>query len=90
MYKNKGTMATIGRNAAVVELPGGRTLTGIAAWALWVGVHMATLLGGRNRIQAMVNTGFRYVAWPESATNIVGDIRVAHVHDVDDSEPDAH
>lgn len=72
-YKDKGTMATVGRNAAVVQFPGGRTVTGFPAWALWVGVHMASLLGGRNRIQAMINTGYRYLAWPESATSIVGD-----------------
>ncbi|WP_040160517.1 NAD(P)/FAD-dependent oxidoreductase [Mobilicoccus massiliensis] len=72
-YDDKGTMATIGRNAAVVQFPNGRTVTGFAAWALWVGVHLATLLGGRNRLQAMVNTAFRYFAWPQSATNIVGD-----------------
>lgn len=72
-YENKGTMATIGRNAAVVQFPGGVTLTGFPAWALWVGVHMATLLGGRNRIEAMVNTAVRYFAWPSSATTIVGD-----------------
>ena len=72
-YSDKGTMATIGRNAAVAQFPSGRTLTGFPAWSLWVGVHLATLLGGRNRLQAMVNTAFRYFAWPTSATNIVGD-----------------
>ncbi len=73
VYNDKGTMATIGRNAAVVQFPGGKTVTGFPAWALWVGVHLATLLGGRNRLQAMVNTAFRYFAWPQSATNIMGD-----------------
>lgn len=73
-YDDKGTMATIGRNSAVVQFPGGRTVTGFPAWALWVGVHLATLLGGRNRIQAMVNTAARYFAWPRSATTIVGDV----------------
>lgn len=73
-YVDKGTMATIGRNAAVVQFPGGRTVTGVAAWALWVGVHMASLLGGRNRVQAMVNTAFRYFTWPQSATSIIGDV----------------
>ncbi len=35
---------------------------------------MATLLGGRNRIQAMVNNAVRYLSWPRSATTIVGDV----------------
>ncbi len=74
VYHDRGTMAAIGRYAAVVEFPGGRTVTGLPAWALWVGVHMATLLGGRNRIQAMVNNAVRYLSWPRSATTIVGDV----------------
>ncbi|GAB49578.1 NAD(P)/FAD-dependent oxidoreductase [Mobilicoccus pelagius] len=78
-YDDKGTMATIGRNAAVAQFPSGRTVTGFPAWALWVGVHLATLLGGRNRLQAMVNTAFRYFAWPQSATNILGDTVVEDV-----------
>lgn len=73
-YHDKGTMATVGRNDAVVQFPGGQSLTGFPAWALWAGVHLATLLGGRNRIQAMINGGFRYLAWPKSATAIVGDV----------------
>lgn len=72
-YADKGTMATIGRNAAVVQFPKGPKLTGFVAWALWVGVHLLTLLGGRNRISAMLNIGVRYFAWPRSAAGIVGD-----------------
>lgn len=72
-YHDKGTMATIGRNAAVVEFPKGPKLTGFVAWVLWVAVHLATLLGGRNRISAMINIFVRYWAWPKSAAGIVGD-----------------
>lgn len=79
-YRDKGTMATIGRNAAVVQFPGGRTVTGFPAWTLWVGVHMATLLGGRNRVQAMVNNAVRYLTWPRSATTIVGDVVAPDQH----------
>lgn len=73
-YLDKGTMATIGRNAAVARLPGGMNFTGFPAWLLWVGVHLSTLLGGRNRLQAMVNMAFRYFAWPRSAAGIIGDV----------------
>lgn len=73
-YRDKGTMATIGRSDALVQFPGGRAVTGFPAWAMWAGVHLATLLGGRNRIQAMINGSFRYLAWPKSATAIVGDV----------------
>ncbi len=80
VYNDKGTMATIGRGAAVVQFPepegGGksRTVTGHIAWILWVVVHLRSLLGGRNRVQAMINMGLRYVTWPKSATGIMGDI----------------
>lgn len=73
VYHDKGTMATIGRNAAVVELPRGPKLTGFIAWALWVAVHVMTLLGGRNRASTMINMAVRYFAWPKSAAGIVGD-----------------
>lgn len=72
-YGDKGTMATIGRNAAVVQLPNGFKLHGFLAWLMWVGVHLMTLLGGRNRISAMLNMLVRYFAWPKSAAGIIGD-----------------
>lgn len=79
-YWDKGTMATIGRNAAVAEvaLPGRNkpmSFTGFVAWLMWVGVHLFMLLGGRNRVGAMINLGFRYVAWGSNTWNIVGDIK---------------
>lgn len=78
-YHDQGTMATIGRNAAVVQLaPIGPLpelkFKGYLAWLTWVVVHLRSLLGGRNRIQAMINMGFRYLTWPRSATGIMGDI----------------
>ena len=42
-YNDKGTMATIGRGAAVVQMLGGRTMTGKAAWLAWGAVHLALL-----------------------------------------------
>lgn len=75
-YIDKGTMATIGRSAAVVQLKQGLKFTGLPAWLLWVGVHLFSLLGGRNRIQAMVSLAARYIAWPrEGAATIVGDLK---------------
>ncbi|NNG21077.1 NAD(P)/FAD-dependent oxidoreductase [Naumannella sp. ID2617S] len=73
-YKDKGTMATIGRSAAVVQLPNGTKFTGFTAWSMWVALHLSFLLGGRNRIQAMINLGFRYLLYPRSANAIVGDL----------------
>jgi NADH:ubiquinone reductase (H+-translocating) len=79
-YTDKGTMATIGRLDAVLQFPNrkdgqpGYTLRSGPAWVLWVAVHLRSLLGGRNRLQAMINMGVRFVTWPKSATGIMGDI----------------
>ena len=48
-YLDKGTMATIGRRAAVAELPGGIRLRGGLAWLAWLGLHLVFLVGKRNR-----------------------------------------
>lgn len=73
VYKDKGTMATIGRRAAIVELPIGLRLTGTLAWFAWLGLHVWQLLGSRNRVSAMLNLSWRYVAWPRGSGIIVGD-----------------
>ena len=73
-YHDKGTMATIGRRAAVVQLPGDIRLTGTPAWLAWLGLHIVTLLGGRNRVSALLNLSWRYVSWPSGNGVIVGDV----------------
>jgi NADH dehydrogenase len=54
-YKDKGTMATIGRGAAVVQLHGGRTMKGKAASLAWGAVHLSLLSTGEDRAKAMVD-----------------------------------
>ena len=54
-YLDKGTMATIGRGAAVVQLPHGRTLKGKTAALAWGAVHLALLSTGEDRAKAVVN-----------------------------------
>jgi NADH:quinone reductase (non-electrogenic) len=54
-YKDKGTMATIGRGSAVVQMLGGRTLTGKKAQAAWGAVHLALLPTNEDRAKAIVN-----------------------------------
>ncbi|QCV87558.1 NAD(P)/FAD-dependent oxidoreductase [Acidipropionibacterium jensenii] len=76
-YVDKGTMATIGRNAAVVQLANGPKFTGFLAWLVWVTIHIYSLLGGRNRIQAMINLGSRYLTFNREAGAIVGDVLTA-------------
>ncbi len=54
-YLDKGTMATIGRGAAVVQMPRGRTMTGKTASLAWGAVHLALLSTGEDRAKAVVD-----------------------------------
>ena len=72
-YYNKGTMATIGRADAVVQLPNGLKLTGIIAWLGWIALHIMFLLGSRNRVQTLINLAVRYSGLGRSGV-IVGDV----------------
>lgn len=71
-YRDKGTLATIGRASAVAEIKHVPKLTGFVAWAIWVVVHLATLLGNRNRLATMINLGAKYVTH-SSHNAIVGE-----------------
>ena len=72
-YHDKGTMATIGRRSAVVELARGARITGTLAWFAWLGLHLFYLLGNRNRIATLINLSWRYIAWGHGGGVIVGD-----------------
>jgi len=72
-YHDKGTMATIGRGDAVLQMPVGIKLRGVLAWVGWIVLHIAYLLGGRNRIQTLINLGSRYFG-PRRSNAIVGDV----------------
>jgi NADH dehydrogenase len=60
-YKDKGTMATIGRGAAVVQFHSGRTMTGHAAWLAWLGVHLMLLSGGEEKSLTFLDWGWNLV-----------------------------
>jgi NADH dehydrogenase len=72
-YFDKGTMATIGRGDAVLQMRSGFKLTGVIAWLGWIVLHLVFLLGGRNRVQTLINLGSRY-AGPRRSNAIVGDV----------------
>lgn len=76
-YVNKGTMATIGRGAAVAEVPGGIKLTGFVAWQAWAWVHLALLVGFRNRANVYVNWVYNYFTYDRSARLVLDRDRVA-------------
>ena len=59
-YDNKGSMATIGRNKAVVDLPSGH-FHGILAWFVWMFVHLFSLIGFKNRLMVFTTWAYNYV-----------------------------
>jgi NADH dehydrogenase len=73
-YKDKGSMATIGRNAAVTQLPNGITLTGPVGWLAWLGLHILYLIGFRNRANVLVNWAWNYVTYDRGARLIGEDV----------------
>src|SRR6516165_2665554 len=72
-YHDKGIMATIGYRSAVVQLPHRVRIRGTAAWLAWLALHLITLLGGRNRLTALVNMSWRYLAWRHVGGGVIGD-----------------
>jgi NADH:ubiquinone reductase (H+-translocating) len=62
-YVDKGNMATIGRRAAVAELPLRIRFSGTLGWLSWLGLHLVFLVGFRNRIVVLVNWAWNYLKW---------------------------
>ena len=70
-YTDLGMMATIGRNAAVAELPGGIRFQGFVAWVAWAFVHIAKLVGFRNRASVFASWVYNYFTYKRNARLIV-------------------
>ena len=64
-YKNLGSMATIGRNKAVVEIGKFRS-QGFFAWVLWLVVHLRSILGVKNKMMVLPNWLWKYVSYNDS------------------------
>ena len=62
-YRDKGSMATIGRNEAVVEFPNGLRFHGFIGWLMWLGLHLIELMGFRNRANVFVNWAWNYITY---------------------------
>jgi NADH dehydrogenase len=70
-YWDKGTMATIGRSAAVAYT-GPIHFKGFMAWLAWLFVHLLFLVGFRNKIMVMLNWAYSYFAYKRGARLIIG------------------
>jgi len=69
-YRDKGSMATIGRHKAVVEV-GRLRMSGIPAWYAWLWLHLFYLLGGRNKIGTMVDWTWNYLTFDRGNRHIM-------------------
>lgn len=69
-YKDKGSMATIGRNKAVVDMKSG-TFAGAFAWFLWMFVHLFALVGFRNKVITFFNWSYNYINYDRAARLII-------------------
>ena len=70
-YFDKGSMATIGRHAAVAEI-GSIHFSGIIAWLAWLFVHLIFLVGFRNRLLVLFNWAYAYITYGRGARLITG------------------
>jgi NADH dehydrogenase len=68
-YKDRGTMVTIGRQAAVAHIFGLK-LNGFIAWVIWLTVHLVWLIGFRNRILVLTNWAWNYLTY-ERAVRLI-------------------
>lgn len=69
-YFDKGTLATIGRNRAVADL-GTLKFGGFFAWFIWIFVHLAALVGFRNKVVVLFNWAYNYINYDKAARLIV-------------------
>lgn len=69
-YKDLGSMATIGRNCAVVELKKIQ-FGGFFAWFIWLVVHLLSLLGSKNKVQTAINWSWSYFSYDQSLRVII-------------------
>ena len=69
-YSDKGSLATIGRNRAVADLPGLKT-GGMFAWMIWMLVHIMALVGFRNKVVTFINWSWAYIQYDKAARLII-------------------
>ncbi|MEM9649262.1 MAG: NAD(P)/FAD-dependent oxidoreductase [Bacteroidota bacterium] len=74
VYKDKGSMATVGRNKAVVDLPRFK-FQGVFAWFVWMFVHLYFLIGFRNRVVVFINWVYNYIRFDREARLIIRPFR---------------
>jgi len=70
VYKDLGSMATVGRNKAVVDLPSIK-FQGFFAWMVWMFVHLMSIVGIKNRLLIFINWAWNYFTYDQSLRLII-------------------
>lgn len=70
-YLDKGSMATIGRNKAVVDLPTGQQFGGFVAWLIWMFIHLVSIIGFRNKLVVLSNWVWNYFTYDRGIRLII-------------------
>ena len=73
VYSDRGSLATIGRGAAVGEIAG-VGISGVVAWLTWLFIHLLYLAGFRNRAAVLLQWGWSYLTWQRGARLITGPV----------------
>lgn len=81
-YKDKGSMATVGRNRAVVDLKHLR-FHGFSAWLVWMFIHLISILGMRNKITVLINWIWAYFNYSSSLRLLIQPSRHPDNHDME-------
>jgi len=77
VYKDKGSMATIGRNKAVVDLTHYK-FSGVFAWFVWMFVHLLSLIGFKNKAVVFLNWVYNYIRFDREARLIIRPYKKKH------------
>ena len=80
-YFNKGVMAIVSRNKAVVDLPGDYSFGGFFGWLTWLFVHLMTLVGFRNKVVTFVDWAIQYFSADRALRLIIRPYRRHDYHD---------
>ncbi len=86
-YNDKGSMATIGRNLAVVDLPKFK-FHGFFAWFVWMFIHLVSLVGFRNKLVVMINWAVSYFKFERGVRLIIRPFK--RKAEIEEKEPTEH
>ena len=82
-YHDKGSMATVGRNLAVVDIPKPKLhFKGFFAWLIWMGLHLFLLLGVKNRLAVFYNWIYNYITYDQNLRLIFRIFRKTRINSI--------